>query len=60
MKNLKNLNGFKSLSKKEQVQINGGGTTYCKGNNMCCTRFPNGAEFCDYGYCLGQGRCMWA
>ncbi|MCF2875490.1 MULTISPECIES: hypothetical protein [unclassified Tenacibaculum] len=59
MKNLKNLNGFKALSKQEQVQINGGGRTYCKGSNMCCSRLPNGVEFCDYGYCFGN-RCVWA
>ncbi len=61
MKNLKNLNGFKVLSKKEQSEINGAMVyrPYCKGNNQCCVRV-NGFEFCDYGYCVGFGQCVWA
>ncbi|WP_428741381.1 hypothetical protein [Tenacibaculum sp.] len=60
MKKLKDLNGIKILSKNEQNEINGGGYTYCKGNNMCCTRFASGFEFCDYGYCQSNGNCIWA
>ncbi|TCP23574.1 hypothetical protein EV195_10843 [Tenacibaculum skagerrakense] len=61
MKNLKNLNGFKVLSKKEQSEINGAiSRPYCKGNNMCCIRINATFEFCDYGYCQGFGQCIWA
>ena len=62
MKNLKNLNGFKTLTKEEQLNIDGGRRryVYCKGSNQCCMRFDNGYEFCDYGYCQGPGRCIWA
>jgi len=60
MKKLKSLKGIKTLSKSEQNQINGGGYTYCKGPRLCCTRFANGQEFCDYGYCQSNGACVWA
>lgn len=61
MKNLKNLNGLKVLSKKELSEINGAiGRPYCKGRKQCCIRIGNGMEFCDYGYCQSNGNCVWA
>ncbi|MCH2034750.1 MAG: hypothetical protein MK202_14665 [Tenacibaculum sp.] len=62
MKNLKNLNGFKILSKQEQSEINGSvyNRPYCGGPRQCCVRTQQGFEFCDYGYCIGHGQCIWA
>mgnify|MGYP007059941811 CR=1 FL=1 len=48
MKNLKNLNGFKSLSKQEQVQINGG-RKQCKPHNVCI----------DYGRHCAEIQCVF-
>lgn len=60
MKKLKDLKGMKVLSKKEQSEVNGGFRTYCKGRNQCCVRISPTHEFCDYGYCRGNGQCVWA
>jgi len=60
MKQLRDLKGIKVLTKKEQNVVSGGGYTYCKGTRTCCTRFSNGEEFCDYGYCQSNGTCVWA
>ncbi|WP_408028937.1 hypothetical protein [Tenacibaculum xiamenense] len=60
MKKLKNIQGFKTLNRQEQLEINGGiGRAYCKGSNQCCVRITPTFEFCDYGYCYGH-RCEWA
>lgn len=62
MKNILNLNGVQKLSKKEQQDIKGswGHRVYCGGPKRCCFRLPNGAEFCDYGYCQSNVNCIWA
>lgn len=60
MTKLKNLKGFKALSKKDQSEINGGARAYCGGPKQCCIRVSNEIEFCDYGYCVGPNRCIWA
>jgi len=61
MKNFLKLNGVKLLSKQEQKDINGAyNPVYCsQDGRKCCTRFGT-VEICDYGYCLGHGRCIWA
>ncbi|WP_378188291.1 hypothetical protein ACE939_07470 [Aquimarina sp. W85] len=62
MKLIKNLKGIKTLSKTEQSSIKGSlaNRVYCNGPHQCCVRWPNGQEFCDYGYCQSNGNCMWA
>lgn len=62
MKKISNLKGIKVLSRNEQKEVNGSGWNrpYCRGNNQCCITTQNGLEICDYGYCLGNGFCMWA
>ncbi|CAL2090113.1 hypothetical protein [Tenacibaculum sp. 190524A02b] len=60
MKKLKDLKGMKVLSRKEQNEVNGGFRTYCGGPRKCCVRISTGVEFCDYGYCMGNGQCVWA
>ncbi|TCP23575.1 hypothetical protein EV195_10844 [Tenacibaculum skagerrakense] len=63
MKNLKNLEGVKILSKNELSKIEGAAfynRPYCGGPRQCCIRTQQGFEFCDYGYCMGNGQCIWA
>lgn len=61
MKKISSLKGITILSKDEQKEIKGAAfnSSYCKGN-QCCVTTPSGFEFCDYGYCQGNGRCIWA
>ena len=62
MKKISNLTGIKVLSKQEQSEIGGAAVIrpYCGGPRQCCVTTANGFEFCDYGYCMGNGYCMWA
>ncbi len=61
MKKILNLSGVQKLSKADQEAVKGswGNRVYCGGPGRCCVRLPNGGEFCDYGYCMGN-RCVWA
>ncbi len=62
MKKILNLTGVQKLSKEQQQEIKGawGRGVYCGPPRMCCTRLPNGQEWCDFGYCRQHGRCDWA
>jgi len=61
MKKILNLTGIQKLTKEQQQEIKGswGNIVYCGGPRQCCQMF-NGFEFCDYGYCQSNGRCIWA
>ncbi|WP_109301266.1 hypothetical protein [Aquimarina sp. AU474] len=62
MKKILGLTGIQTISKQEQQGIKGswGRRVYCGAPNMCCTRLPNGGEWCDFGYCQSNGNCIWA
>ena len=60
MKNLQNLKGAKSLNKKEQQSINGGGPTSGSGNchhlascsnDIICNPYPYCNQACIAGKC---------
>ena len=61
MKRLKNLQGFKVLSKEEKKEIKGqrGWHVYCGEPGECCVRYDDGSGYCDAGYCTGY-RCILA
>ena len=55
MKKLVNLNGAKTLSKKKQKTINGGGGEFCVRNSTCSTSQDCEFEYtCENGYCIGN------
>ncbi|SHI49164.1 hypothetical protein [Aquimarina spongiae] len=63
MKKILNLKDVQVLNKKDQQEINGSFGVlrpYCNGPKRCCITTPNGAVFCDYGYCQSNGSCVWA
>ncbi|WP_103067979.1 hypothetical protein [Aquimarina sediminis] len=62
MKKILNVTGVQKLSKQTQQEIKGAGFSrpYCGGPGRCCIRTANGGVFCDYGYCMPNGSCVWA
>ncbi|MDY8135355.1 hypothetical protein [Aquimarina sp. 2201CG5-10] len=61
MKKILNLSGIQKLSKEQQKEITGAARprVYCGGPRQCCINH-GGNEFCDYGYCMPNGNCIWA
>jgi hypothetical protein len=57
MKKLANLRGAKSLNKKEQIMISGGGDTRCWPQPFTHCFFEEEHYICC-GYCDGHGGCI--
>ncbi len=63
MKNILNLKGIKTLSKKEQKEVTGSIRRYpcTQMGRICCSNSPGGG-ICDFGVCVGfagSGGCIW-